>query len=184
MRVLVVGARRDSVERLLAATRRAGLVPELVDLSAFAMIRALYVPPAEVSTRPRWRSTHSSGSEPGTRGPRRSRRATRGAPRDEPGAVDGEFAGEPGPDERFGDAGTPTAGSPAARSPIRLVRRDPTAAAEETVPQRGSGAGHHVLLRRRRARTWPSPSAPTASSTACCPTAPSRWPPRSPSAAG
>lgn len=45
MRVLVVGARRDSVERLLAATRRAGLTPELVDLSAFAMIRALYVPP-------------------------------------------------------------------------------------------------------------------------------------------
>ena len=48
MRVLVVGARRDSVDRLLSATRRAGLVPELVDLSAFAMIRALYVAPAEV----------------------------------------------------------------------------------------------------------------------------------------
>ncbi len=45
MRVLVVGARRDSIERLLAATRKAGLVPEVVDLSAFAMIRALYVPP-------------------------------------------------------------------------------------------------------------------------------------------
>jgi type IV pilus assembly protein PilM len=45
MRVLVVGARRDSVERLLAATRKAGLSPELVDLSAFAMVRALYVPP-------------------------------------------------------------------------------------------------------------------------------------------
>jgi type IV pilus assembly protein PilM len=44
MRVLVVGARRDSVERLLAAARNAGLVPDLVDLSAFAMIRALYVP--------------------------------------------------------------------------------------------------------------------------------------------
>jgi type IV pilus assembly protein PilM len=44
MRVLVVGARRDSVEHLLAAARRAGLHPELVDLSAFAMIRALYVP--------------------------------------------------------------------------------------------------------------------------------------------
>jgi type IV pilus assembly protein PilM len=43
MRVLVVGARRDSVDRLLSATRRAGLFPELVDLSAFAMIRALYV---------------------------------------------------------------------------------------------------------------------------------------------
>jgi type IV pilus assembly protein PilM len=44
MRVLVVGARRDSVEHLLAVARRAGLSPELVDLSAFAMIRALYVP--------------------------------------------------------------------------------------------------------------------------------------------
>jgi type IV pilus assembly protein PilM len=44
MRVLVVGARRDSVERLLASTRKAGLSPELVDLSAFAMVRALYTP--------------------------------------------------------------------------------------------------------------------------------------------
>jgi type IV pilus assembly protein PilM len=44
MRVLVVGARRDSVNHLLAVARRAGLHPELVDLSAFAMIRALYVP--------------------------------------------------------------------------------------------------------------------------------------------
>jgi type IV pilus assembly protein PilM len=44
MRVLVVGARRDSVDHLLAVARRAGLDPELVDLSAFAMIRALYVP--------------------------------------------------------------------------------------------------------------------------------------------
>ncbi|KKK91526.1 hypothetical protein LCGC14_2712080, partial [marine sediment metagenome] len=44
MRVLVVAARRDSVENLLATVRKAGLVPELVDLSAFAMVRALYVP--------------------------------------------------------------------------------------------------------------------------------------------
>jgi type IV pilus assembly protein PilM len=44
MRVLVVGARRDTVDHLLAVARRAGLNPELVDLSAFAMIRALYVP--------------------------------------------------------------------------------------------------------------------------------------------
>jgi type IV pilus assembly protein PilM len=43
MRVLVVAVRRDSVEHLLAATRRAGLEPELVDLSAFAIVRALYV---------------------------------------------------------------------------------------------------------------------------------------------
>jgi Tfp pilus assembly PilM family ATPase len=44
MRVLVVGARRDSVNHLLAVARGAGLNPELVDLSAFAMIRALHVP--------------------------------------------------------------------------------------------------------------------------------------------
>jgi type IV pilus assembly protein PilM len=44
MRVLVVAVRRDSVEHLLAATRRAGLEPELVDLSAFAIVRALYMP--------------------------------------------------------------------------------------------------------------------------------------------
>jgi type IV pilus assembly protein PilM len=50
MRVLVVGARRDSVERLLAATRRAGLSPDLVDLSAFAMVRALYIPPTPERT--------------------------------------------------------------------------------------------------------------------------------------
>jgi type IV pilus assembly protein PilM len=49
MRVLVVGARRDSVNHLLAVARRAGLNPELVDLSAFAMIRALYVPRANGS---------------------------------------------------------------------------------------------------------------------------------------
>jgi type IV pilus assembly protein PilM len=44
MRVLVVAVRRDSVEHLLAAVRKAGLVPELVDLSAFAIVRALYMP--------------------------------------------------------------------------------------------------------------------------------------------
>jgi type IV pilus assembly protein PilM len=49
MRVLVVGARRDSVDRLLTATRKAGLSPELVDLSAFAMIRALYVPSTPIA---------------------------------------------------------------------------------------------------------------------------------------
>jgi type IV pilus assembly protein PilM len=49
MRVLVVGARRDSVDRLLAATRKAGLNPELVDLSAFAMVRALYTPSTAVT---------------------------------------------------------------------------------------------------------------------------------------
>src|SRR5437764_12961310 len=41
-RVLVVAARRDMIDRLLDAIRRAGLKPEGVDLSAFAMIRALH----------------------------------------------------------------------------------------------------------------------------------------------
>jgi type IV pilus assembly protein PilM len=44
MRVLVVAVRRDSVEHLLTAVRKAGLAPELVDLSAFAIVRALYTP--------------------------------------------------------------------------------------------------------------------------------------------
>ena len=43
-RVVVVAARRDMIERLLDATRKAGLRPVGVDLSAFAMIRALYRP--------------------------------------------------------------------------------------------------------------------------------------------
>ena len=43
-RVVVVAARRDMIERLLDATRKAGLRPAGVDLSAFAMIRALYRP--------------------------------------------------------------------------------------------------------------------------------------------
>ena len=43
-RVVVVAARRDMIERLLEATRKAGLRPVGVDLSAFAMIRALYRP--------------------------------------------------------------------------------------------------------------------------------------------
>jgi type IV pilus assembly protein PilM len=45
MRVLVVAVRRESIDQLLAAVRGAGLVPELVDLSAFAIVRALYLPP-------------------------------------------------------------------------------------------------------------------------------------------
>ena len=43
-RVVLVAARRDMIDRLLEATRRAGLRPEGVDLSAFAMIRALHQP--------------------------------------------------------------------------------------------------------------------------------------------
>ena len=50
MRVVVVGARRDTVEHLLAVARKAGLQPELVDLSAFAMIRALAPAGADASS--------------------------------------------------------------------------------------------------------------------------------------
>ena len=45
-RVLLVAARRDMVTRALTAVRAAGLNPEGIDLSAFAMIRALYRPTA------------------------------------------------------------------------------------------------------------------------------------------
>ncbi|HEY1522555.1 MAG TPA: type IV pilus assembly protein PilM [Solirubrobacteraceae bacterium] len=41
-RVMVVAARRDMIERLLEAATRAGLNPQGIDLSAFAMIRALH----------------------------------------------------------------------------------------------------------------------------------------------
>jgi len=41
-RVVLVAARRDMIERLLGAARQAGLRPEGIDLSAFAMIRALH----------------------------------------------------------------------------------------------------------------------------------------------
>jgi type IV pilus assembly protein PilM len=40
-RVVLVAARRDMVEKVLAAVRMAGLRPEGLDLSAFAMVRAL-----------------------------------------------------------------------------------------------------------------------------------------------
>lgn len=42
MRVVLVAARRDMVMRLVSAVRMAGLRPEGVDLSAFALVRALY----------------------------------------------------------------------------------------------------------------------------------------------
>jgi type IV pilus assembly protein PilM len=48
-RVIVVAAQREMVERLLRAVRHAGLRPEGVDLSAFALIRSLYRP-ASAST--------------------------------------------------------------------------------------------------------------------------------------
>ena len=41
LRVVLVAARRDMIERLVSAARGAGLRPEGIDLSAFAMIRAL-----------------------------------------------------------------------------------------------------------------------------------------------
>jgi type IV pilus assembly protein PilM len=41
-RVVLVAAQRDMVENLLAAVRGAGLTPEGVDLSAFALIRSLH----------------------------------------------------------------------------------------------------------------------------------------------
>jgi type IV pilus assembly protein PilM len=41
-RVVLVAAQRDMIQRLLAAVRDAGLRPEGVDLSAFALIRSLY----------------------------------------------------------------------------------------------------------------------------------------------
>src|SRR2546423_1573362 len=41
-RVVLVAARRDMIERLLEAIRRAGLRAHGIDLSAFAMIRALH----------------------------------------------------------------------------------------------------------------------------------------------
>jgi len=43
-RVVVVAAARESIMRLLTAVRRAGLKPAGIDLSAFAMIRALHRP--------------------------------------------------------------------------------------------------------------------------------------------
>jgi type IV pilus assembly protein PilM len=43
-RVVLVAARRDMIDRLLDAARQAGLRPQGIDLSAFAMIRALHRP--------------------------------------------------------------------------------------------------------------------------------------------
>ncbi|HEY5343888.1 MAG TPA: pilus assembly protein PilM [Solirubrobacteraceae bacterium] len=46
-RVVLVAAQRDMIQRLLAAVRDAGLRPEGIDLSAFALIRSLYRPDPE-----------------------------------------------------------------------------------------------------------------------------------------
>jgi type IV pilus assembly protein PilM len=49
--VIVVAAQRDMVERLLSAVRAAGLRPEGIDLSAFALIRSLHRPDEEHAGR-------------------------------------------------------------------------------------------------------------------------------------
>jgi type IV pilus assembly protein PilM len=46
-RVVLVAARRDMVDRILAAVRGAGLRADGIDLSAFAMVRALHQPSAD-----------------------------------------------------------------------------------------------------------------------------------------
>jgi type IV pilus assembly protein PilM len=51
-RVLIVAARRDMVDRVLAAAKAAGLKPEGIDLSAFAMIRALHRPSEDGGSDP------------------------------------------------------------------------------------------------------------------------------------
>ncbi|MEA2299252.1 MAG: type pilus assembly protein PilM [Solirubrobacteraceae bacterium] len=49
--IVLVAARRDMVERVFEAARAAGLRPEGIDLSAFAMIRALAPPAGPVAER-------------------------------------------------------------------------------------------------------------------------------------
>lgn len=52
-RVIVVAAQRDMVQRLLSAIRSAGLRPQGIDLSAFALIRSLYTAGEEQESQPR-----------------------------------------------------------------------------------------------------------------------------------
>ncbi len=136
MRVLVVGARRDSVDRLLSATRRAGLVPELVDLSAFAMIRALYVAPSEVfdeggplevDHRPEHDLVDTMGHA--------FEAGELTAPDGEPEAVGGEPAVDPGAANEFGDGGNPDGGELGGEGEF-VDLHAPTAAAEEPVSPR------------------------------------------------
>jgi type IV pilus assembly protein PilM len=49
-RVVLVAARRDMIDGVLGAVRKAGLRPEGIDLAAFAMIRALYRPGRDGAT--------------------------------------------------------------------------------------------------------------------------------------
>ncbi len=50
-RTIVVAVQRDSVERLMAALRRAGLVTVGIDLSAFALVRGLARPATDEATQ-------------------------------------------------------------------------------------------------------------------------------------
>jgi type IV pilus assembly protein PilM len=50
MRVVLVAARRDMIERLLESARQAGLRPTGIDLAAFAMVRALHTPGRDAGT--------------------------------------------------------------------------------------------------------------------------------------
>jgi type IV pilus assembly protein PilM len=50
-RVVLVAAQRDMIERLLSAVSLAGLSPQGVDLSAFALIRSLYRPESDQTGR-------------------------------------------------------------------------------------------------------------------------------------
>jgi type IV pilus assembly protein PilM len=52
-RVIVVAAQRDMIQRLLGAVRGAGLRPEGIDLSAFALIRSLHTPGEQEGGEPR-----------------------------------------------------------------------------------------------------------------------------------
>ena len=94
-RVLLVAARRDMVERVLAALRAAGLQPEGIDLSAFAMIRALHragpederrpLPGGRRPDQPRRRARHHLHLHARLRRRRRgARRRARRAPRADP----------------------------------------------------------------------------------------------------
>jgi type IV pilus assembly protein PilM len=49
-RIVLVAARREMIDSLLVAVKRAGLRPEGIDLSAFAMIRALHRPGRTAAT--------------------------------------------------------------------------------------------------------------------------------------
>lgn len=67
IRVLVVAVRRETVDALLSAARKAGLTPDLIDLSAFAIVRSLYKPTDEAVAVPV--AQEGAGAEGETVGP-------------------------------------------------------------------------------------------------------------------